>query len=391
MPVDSSSAKLRVAIVHDWLDTWRGGENTLAEILGVFPRADLYALVDFLSADDRSRLLGKRAQVSFLQRIPGAARKFRVLLPLFPRAIESLDVSDYDLVISVSHAVAKGVRTHARQLHICYCLTPMRYVWDMRERYLASVGAQNGMRRVFADKILDRLRQWDLDASVRVNGFIAISDSIRERILRCYGRRATVIHPPVDVEYFTPGAGSSTAAYVTASHWVAYKRIDLIVEAFRSMPERQLIVAGPGPEMSRAREASVANVEFVGEVSRERLREILRAARAFVFAAEEDFGIAPLEAQACGKPVIAYQRGGVGETVRGLDALQPTGVLFSEQTARSLRDALIAFEQNAARITPEACRANAQRFGRDLFRRRFAEHVSGMIDEFNGSPRAAAC
>ena len=163
MPVDSSSAKLRVAIVHDWLDTWRGGENTLAEILGVFPRADLYALVDFLSADDRSRLLGKRAQVSFLQRIPGAARKFRVLLPLFPRAIESLDVSDYDLVISVSHAVAKGVRTHARQLHICYCLTPMRYVWDMRERYLASVGAQNGMRRVFADKILDRLRQWDLE------------------------------------------------------------------------------------------------------------------------------------------------------------------------------------------------------------------------------------
>ena len=374
MPVDSSSAKLRVA---------------LAEILGVFPRADLYALVDFLSADDRSRLLGKRAQVSFLQRIPGAARKFRVLLPLFPRAIESLDVSDYDLVISVSHAVAKGVRTHARQLHICYCLTPMRYVWDMRERYLASVGAQNGMRRVFADKILDRLRQWDLDASVRVNGFIAISDSIRERILRCYGRKATVIHPPVDVEYFTPGAGSSTA--VTASHWVAYKRIDLIVEAFRSMPERELIVAGPGPEMSRVREASGANVEFVGEVSRERLREILRAARAFVFAAEEDFGIAPLEAQACGKPVIAYQRGGVGETVRGLDALQPTGVLFSEQTARSLRDALIAFEQNAARITPEACRANAQRFGRDLFRRRFAEHVSGMIDEFNGSPRAAAC
>ena len=377
---------MRIAIVHDWLDTWRGGESTLAEVVSVFPQADLYALVDFLSVENRPRLLGKRARVSFLQRIPGAARHFRALLPLFPRAIESLDVSAYDMVISVSHAVAKGVRTHAGQLHVCYCLTPMRYAWDMRERYLASAGAQHGLRRVLAERILESLRRWDVDASRRVNRFIAISDYIRERILRYYDRKATVIHPPVDVDFFTPAAQSPSAqAYVTASHWVAYKRIDLIVEAFRSMPQHRLIIAGNGPEATRALSASCPNVEFVGEVSRERLRELLRAARAFIFAAEEDFGIAPLEAQACGTPVIAYARGGVAETVHGLDAREPTGVFFSEQTVPALCDAVACFEKNAARIAREACRANAQRFGRELFRRRFGEHIAALLEEFNAS------
>jgi len=383
---------MRIAIVHDWLDTWRGGESTLAEVLAVFPQADLYALVDFLPADQRSRLLDKRAQVSFLQRIPGARGYFRLLLPLFPRAIESLDVSAYDLVLSVSHAVAKGVRTHARQLHICYCLTPMRYAWDMRERYLTSVGAQRGVRRLLANRILERLRRWDLEASRRVDRFIAISDYIRDRILRCYDRKATVIHPPVDVDYFTPSAEvAPSRAYVTASHWVAYKRIDLIVDAFRSMPERRLIVAGNGPDAKLARDASAPNIEFVGEVSRERLREMLRSARAFVFAAEEDFGIAPLEAQACGAPVIAYARGGVGETVRGLDTAEPTGVFFSEQSGPAIRDAVGRFERHAARIAPAACRANAQRFGRELFRSHLAEHVAALLAEFNGNRAPQPC
>jgi glycosyltransferase involved in cell wall biosynthesis len=384
---------MRIAIVHDWLDTWRGGESTLAEILAVFPDADLYALVDFLSAENRALLAGKRARVSFLQRIPRAASHFRGLLPLFPRAIESLDVSAYDVIVSVSHAVAKGVRTHAGQLHVCYCLTPMRYAWDMRETYLASVGAKHGVRRALADRILDRLRRWDFDASRRVTCFIAISDYIRQRILRCYHRDAAVIHPPVDVDYFTPlGPATHSQAYVTASHWVAYKRIDLMVEAFRAMPGRRLIVAGGGPEAERWRESSGSNVEFVGEVSRERLRDLLRTARAFVFAAEEDFGIVPVEAQACGAPVIAYARGGVAETVRGLDAAEPTGVFFAEQSAVAICEAVDRFESHSARIAPEACRSNAQRFGREVFSSRFGEHMAGLIDEFKASrARLASC
>jgi glycosyltransferase involved in cell wall biosynthesis len=385
---------MRIAIVHDWLDTWRGGESTLAEVLTVFPDADLYALVDFLPEESRALLLGKRAHASFLQRIPGARRHFRALLPLFPRAIESLDVSAYDVVVSVSHAVAKGVRTNPGQLHACYCLTPMRYAWDMRESYLASVGAQHGIRRALADGILDRLRRWDVDSSRRVSSFIAISDYIRQRILRCYHRQAAVIHPPVDVDYFTPPSATTPAeAFVTASHWVAYKRIDLIVKAFRSMPSHRLIVAGSGPDAERARESGASNVQFVGEVSKERLRDLLRTARAFVFAGEEDFGIAPLEAQACGTPVIAYARGGVAETVRGLDSAQPTGVFFSEQTEAAIREAVTQFEHHSWRIGSEACRANARRFGRDVFRSRFAEHMAGLIDEFKTgrTARVAPC
>jgi hypothetical protein len=188
----------RVAIVHDWLDTWRGGENVLQEIVALNPDADLFSLVDVLPDELRGRLLGKRANVSFLQRVPGARRHFRVLLPLFPRAIESLDVGDYDIVVSSSHAVAKGVRTKASQLHVCYCHTPMRYAWDLREQYLASAGL-SGLRAAVARRMLDRLREWDRRTSSRVDHFVANSRFIGERIARCYGRVATVIYPPVDV------------------------------------------------------------------------------------------------------------------------------------------------------------------------------------------------
>lgn len=385
---------MRIAIVHDWLDTWRGGENVLAEVLSLFPHAELYALVDWLSADQRSRLLGKRANVSFLQRTPGGSRHFRALLPLFPRAIESLDVSAYELVISISHAVAKGVRTHARQLHLCYCLTPMRYAWDQRETYLASAGAQRGLRRMVANTILDRLRRWDRAASRRVDRFIAISDYIRERIRRCYDRDASVVYPPVDVNFFTPATTRTTpGAYVAASHWVPYKRIELIVDAFRALPGRRLIVAGDGPDVRRARTGAGPSVEFAGEVSRERLRALLREAAAFVFAAEEDFGIAPLEAQACGTPVIAYARGGAAETIRGLDAPRPTGVFFAEQSAEAIRAAVATFEDGADRIARAACRANAERFAPEVFRRRFADCVASALDDFRAGrqPSARPC
>jgi len=372
-----SPALQRVALVHDWLDTWRGGEQVLAEVLELYPQADLFSLVDFLPDAMRRHILGKHARVSFLQRMPGAARHFRALLPLFPRAIESLDVSGYPLVISISHAVAKGVKTQRGQVHVCYCLTPMRYAWDLRETYLDAADALRGPKRALATAILDRLRRWDVTASERVDDFIAISNFIRERVRRCYGRDASVVYPPVDVEFFTPApVRPSRRDFFTASRWVAYKRLDAIVEAFASTPERRLLVAGDGPELARVRNRASANVEFAGEVSRERMRDMMREARAFVFAAEEDFGIAPLEAQACGTPVIAYAGGGALETISGGDnGLEPTGVFFAEQSAAAIRSAITAFEARACPIDHDACRRNALRFSRALFRERFAAQV----------------
>ncbi len=377
---------MRIALVHDWLDTWRGGENVLAEILRIYPGADLFALVDFLPAAARTRLSGKFATTSFLQRLPGVRRYFRALLPLFPRAIEALDVSGYDLVLSSSHAVAKGVRTAAGQLHICYCHTPMRYAWDLRDQYLGPRGLRFGLRRALADRVLNRLRDWDRRVSPRVTHFIANSEFIAQRIARCYDREATVIHPPVDVRFFTPGEGGAEPAardyYLAASRWVPYKRMDLVAAAFRDLPGRRLVMAGDGPEAARVRRAAGPNVEFVGEVPRERLRDLLRGARAFVFAAEEDFGILPVEAQACGTPVIAFGRGGALETVRGQHDARATGRFFDEQSPAAIAAAVREFEAQDRAITAADCRANAERFSSARFAADFDAFMRAQWREF---------
>ncbi|MFO1322753.1 MAG: glycosyltransferase [Burkholderiales bacterium] len=357
----------RVAVVHDWLDTWGGGENVLAEILRAYPQADLFALVDFLPDALRPLVGGRRAHTTFLQRMPGARKRFRALLPLFPRAIESLDLSAYDVVLSSSHAVAKGVRTTPAQLHVCYCHTPMRYAWDLRDQYLRPRGLATGLRGALANRVLDTLRDWDRRTSGRVTHFIANSDYVRERIARCYDRTAAVIHPPVDVDYFTPGAAAAGDFYLAASRWVPYKRIDMIAAAFAQLPERRLIVAGDGPEAPRVRAAAGANVELAGHVTRERMRELLRGARAFVFAAEEDFGILPVEAQACGTPVIAYGRGGSLETVRGVPATNPTGLFFATATPAGIAEAVRRFESLSPAIDAADCRRHALAFSTARF------------------------
>jgi glycosyltransferase involved in cell wall biosynthesis len=257
----------------------------------------------------------------------------------------------------------------------------MRYAWDLREQYLEASGLASGLRGTIVRYVLDRLRAWDRRASERVTVFVANSQYIRARIERCYGREAAVIAPPVDTDFFTPG-GERGDAYVTASRWVPYKRVDLIVAAFRELPGSRLVVVGDGPDAPRVRAAAGPNVEFAGEVPRERLRELLRQARAFIFAAEEDFGILPVEAQAVGTPVIAFGRGGVRETTRGLDARTPTGVFFADQTPAAIADAVRRFEAEAPRIRPEACRASAERFATERFRREFADFVAARWAEF---------
>ena len=367
-----------IAVVHDWLDGWRGGENVLAAVLKLVPHADLFSLVDFLPEHLRERIGGRSARTTLLQRLPGARRWFRGMLPFFPRAIESIDLRNYDLVISVSHAVAKGARADPSRPHLCYCLTPMRYAWDLRDQYLDALRWPRGARRAAVNFVLDRLQAWDLRTSSRVTEFAAISRFVERRIESAYGRAARVIYPPVDVDYFVPATPSAHRAdfYLTASRWVPYKRIDLVVSAFRALPKRRLVVAGYGPDEARIRRAAGANVEFVGDLTQAQLRHYMQNACAFIFAAEEDFGIVPLEAQACGSPVIAFAQGGAGETIRDLSAPFPTGVLFHRQEASAITDAVVQFEGARSAISPASCRENAKRFSPDAFARGFSKFIA---------------
>ena len=365
-----------IAVVHDWLVTAGGGEQVLAEVLREFPNADLFSSIDKMSAIDRDRLGLKAVHTSPLQSLPGVGRYYRSLLPLMPWAMRRLDVRAYDLVISISHAVAKGIVTHSGQTHICLCLSPMRYAWDLREQYLNESGLSTGVKGSLARKMLDRMQGWDLANSANVTGFIAISNYVADRIKRAYGRSSTVIYPPVDTDYFTPeGHGQRSDHYVTASRFVQYKRLDLIVRAFAGMPEKKLTVIGDGPDWEKVRRVATPNVTLLGRQPREVLRAELRSARAFVFAADEDFGIAPVEAQACGTPVIAYGKGGALETIRGLDDAEPTGLFFAEQSEAGIQNAVAQFERKAGHITAAACRNNAERFGVARFRSEIRQFV----------------
>jgi glycosyltransferase involved in cell wall biosynthesis len=301
-------------------------------------------------------------------------------LALMPLAVEQFDLSGYDLVISSSHAVAKGVLTGPNQVHISYVHSPMRYAWDLQHQYLRESGLDRGFKGLLAKWVLHRMRIWDVRTANGVDRFVANSNFIAKRIWKAYRREATVIYPPVDTEAFTP-EGSREDFYLCASRMVPYKRLDLIVEAFAGLPDRKLLVIGDGPDLQRLSKMASANVEILGSQPGEILRDYLRKAMAFVFAAEEDFGILPVEAQACGTPVIAFGRGGVLETIQGLDEPTPTGVFFDRQDATAIRDAIIEYEHNRDRISAAACRENAQRFSAQRFRREFRTFVEGAISD----------
>ncbi|HEV8454286.1 MAG TPA: glycosyltransferase family 4 protein [Gemmatimonadales bacterium] len=365
---------MKIAIVHDWLVTYAGAERVLEQMLALYPDADLYSLIDFLPDTERQFLRGRPVRTSFLQQIPGARKHYRKYLLLMPLAIEQFDLANYDLVISSSYAVAKGVLTGPDQLHICMCYSPMRYAWDLQHQYLRETGLDRGLRSVFARAVLHYMRNWDVRTGHGVDEFIAISEFVARRIRKVYRREAAVIYPPVDVREFTPGQPKD-AFYLTTSRLVPYKRIDLLVEAFSGMPDRRLVVVGDGPELRRIRSKAGSNVTLLGAQPLPVLRDHLQRARAFVFAAEEDFGIAPLEAQACGTPVIAFGKGGSLETIRGLEHPQPTGVFFNEQTVPAVQHAVQLFEREQHRISPAACRENALRFDSDRFRGEFGELV----------------
>ncbi|MBR8005813.1 glycosyltransferase family 4 protein [Burkholderia vietnamiensis] len=372
-----ASRPLRVAIVHDWLVTYAGAERVLEQIIACFPDADLFSLVDFL--DDRAFVRGKPVTTSFIQKLPFARTKYRSYLPLMPLAIEQLDVSDYDLVISSSHAVAKGVLTGPDQLHISYVHSPIRYAWDLQHQYLEQSNLTHGPKSLLARMILHYIRNWDTRTANAVDGFIANSAFIARRIRKVYHRDAAVIFPPVDVDGFSLNDVKDDF-YLTASRMVPYKKIDLIVEAFSRTPERKLVVIGDGPEMQKIHAKAGPNVEIMGYQPFAVLHDRMRRAKAFVFAAEEDFGISVVEAQACGTPVIAYGKGGALETVlEPTSHAHPTGLFFDEQTPHAIVAAVDEFERAPQRFAPRACRANAERFSADTFRQRFLDYVEAAL------------
>lgn len=377
-------AGVRVALVHEWLVVPAGSEQVLREFVSLFPNADLFCLVDGLTEQDRCELGVGHPKTSFLQLLPGVSKYYRALLPLMPLAIEALDLRAYDLVISNSHAVAKGVRVRPGALHICHCCSPMRYAWDMRDEYLREAGLDRGVKGWLVRQLLERLRRWDLRTSDRVADFVAISRFIADRIARAYQRESSVIYPPVDVDYYVPDGTARGAHYVTASRMVGYKRMPEIVAAFRHLPDRHLVVIGDGPDRERVAAAAGPNVTLLGRQDRSALRHELRRARAFLFAAEEDFGILPVEAQACGTPVIALARGGALETVVG-DGPRATGRFFSDASASSIAAAIRAFETGPAPRSAD-CRANAERFSIHRFRAEFLLHVERAWAAHTGRP-----
>ncbi len=360
---------VRIAVVHDFLYTYAGAERVLEQILLLCPDADVFSLFDFLPANQRQFIQNKKVQTSFLQKMPWAARAHRMYLPLMPLAIEQLDLSSYDVVISSSYVAAKGVLTGPNQLHVCYCHSPVRFAWDLQSQYLGvNSGFFHGLRSTVARLIFHYIRAWDTRTANGVDAFATNSDFVARRIRKIYRRNAKTIYPPVDVSRFTPAEGRKKY-YMTASRLVPYKRIDLIVEAFSKTPERELIVIGEGPEFGRIAAKAGPNVRMLGYQPFERLRYYMQHARAFVFAAEEDFGIIPVEAQACGTPVIAFGAGGVRETV----VEGKTGVFFQMQTVESLLAAVESFEN--CNWSHDEIRDNAQRFGPRVFREEFARFV----------------
>jgi glycosyltransferase involved in cell wall biosynthesis len=372
----------KIAVVHEWLVTYAGSERVIEQILKVFPQADLYCLIDILPEVDRSFLGSTKIKTSFLQSFPFKKKLYRHYLPFMPFAVEQLDLSGYDVVISNCHAVSKGVMTGPEQLHISYLHTPIRYAWDMQEEYLQTAGYR-GLTGALMRLILHYIRLWDLAASRRPDVILGNSSFIVKRIKKTYRREARVLYPPVDTDFFS-FQEKKQDYYLTASRLVPYKRVDLIVKAFEGMPDKKLIVIGDGPE-SRTLAHTTPNVQWIGYQHAGSLRTYMQNARAFVFAAREDFGITPLEAQACGTPVIAFGEGGVGETISGLDDTAPTGVFFKEQNVQGIQGAVRLFESNSHMISSSDARRNAERFSNDRFQREVRELVTQLWNDFVNS------
>ncbi len=363
---------MKKALVHDWYYTNGGAEKVIHSINNIWDDLEHFALVDFLNEDDRAFILsGKKATTTFIQNLPTAQSNHRKFLQLFPLAIEQLDLSNYDLVLSSSASVAKGVLTNQNQLHICYCHSPMRYAWDLYHQYLKDANFR-GLKSWYAKKVLSKIRIWDVINTNRVDHLIANSNYIAKRIQKVYRRESHVIYPPVDVEKF----GLETKKenyYITASRLVPYKKIDIIVEAFSRLSNEKLLVIGDGPEINTIKQRATKNIEILGHVSYEEMVQYMQKAKAFIFAAEEDFGIVPVEAQACGTPVLAFGKGGALETIQE----NVSGSFFYEQTADGVIDGLKKF--NKINFDYNKVRENSIKFSKERFELEYENLINDLF------------
>jgi glycosyltransferase involved in cell wall biosynthesis len=383
---------VKLALVHDWLTGLRGGEKCLEVLCRRFPAARLWTLLHRKNSTGEAI---ERMQIttSYLQHVPGIAKSYRWLLPLMPRAIESFQIpGDVDLVVSLSHAVAKSVRSPADVPHICYCFTPMRYAWHLRDEYLAYLEKSSppfmrrwlgpALKRTCAS-LLDSIREWDAKSSDRVTHFVAISETVRQRIRDCYDRDSVVIYPPVDTDFFTPDNVARENYYLCVSALVPYKRIDLALDACNRLG-RRVAVIGDGPSKRRLQKLSGPTVQFLGHLPDRQVRHHLRRCRALLFPGLEDLGIVPLEAQACGTPVIAFGAGGALETVLpGNESVQGSGVLVAEQTCDAFADAIERLERNPEQVCATTARRQALRFGQGRFEHQLIGYMKRVRDVDN--------
>jgi glycosyltransferase involved in cell wall biosynthesis len=375
---------LKIAVVHDWLVTRGGAERVLEAIVEVFPHADLFAVVDFYTDAERKYIGGKKVKTTFVQNLPWARSNYRSYLPLMPLAIEQLDLKGYDIVISSSHAVAKAVLVGPDQFHASYIHSPMRYAWDLQNQYLSEANLRKGLKSIMARWMLHKLRLWDVRTSSGVDAFIANSGYIARRIDKVYRRPSTVIYPPVDTDAFVI-RHEKEPFYLTASRLVPYKKVPAIAEAFRLMPDKKLVVVGTGPDFKKLHDISAPNIEIIGQQSFASLLSLMQRATAFIFNAEEDFGIVAVEAQACGTPVIAFGRGGVTESVRNVGKERPTGVFYKGQDAESIVSGVLEFESMSVNFDPLDCRENALKFSSDVFKSKFSEFIINSYVNFRRS------
>ena len=371
-----SLQQTKIAIVHDWLTLTSGSEEVLRQIIELYPEAVLYTLVDAMSPGDRDAITRRDPVTSFIQHLPMGKSRYRWFLPLMPLAIEQFDLSAYDVVISSSHSVAKGVITGPDQLHVSYIHTPIRYAWDLSYAYLRESGLERGLRSILVRGLLHYIRLWDVRTTNGVDVIVANSHFVARRIWKYYRRTCTVINPPVDIEFFTL-TEAKAGYYLCVSRMVPYKRVDLVVKAFSQMPDKRLVVAGGGPDLQKMQALATSNVKVLGYQTKEALRDLMQNAKALVYPAVEDFGLVPVEAQACGTPVIAYGKGGVCETVSGLDEPSPTGLFFEQQTDLAIREAVELFEKEYIRFHAVNCRQNVEKFSVERFQRQF----SGLVEK----------
>ena len=368
---------MKKALIHDWFSTYAGAEKCVESFTNIWDDFEIYSLIDFLNDADRDKILkGKCAHTSFIQKLPFAKDKYRNYLPLFPLAIEQFDLSGYDVVLSSSHAFAKGVLTHSKQLYISYMHTPIRYAWDLYHQYLYESGLNHGLKGILAKYFLHKIRLWDVSTANRVDHYIANSHYIASRIKKIYNKSSDVIYPPVDIDKFALRE-SKEEFYLTASRMVPYKKIDLIVEAF-SQTDKKLLVIGDGPDMGKIKSKASKNIELLGFADDKTMADLMGQAKAFVFAAEEDFGITPVEAQACGTPVICFGRGGALETVRE----DISGLYFMEQNIRELLATVDKFEQSYDKFEPIKIRENSLKFSRTRFESEIKSYVEKKYEEF---------